>query len=332
MNGLIKLIIFPGTMKEIIDLSSIILSAIGVSEKVYNLVKNHNEIENVIKTLTTGYCQPRDNEEELIQRKINKAVRSYTLFYLILNALTVLAVSIGDQLMDQSIGTTLPYGIYIPWDYSNNRFLFWTAYIYEVTSVAVSANASVGFDSLSIGLIIQINAKIEILKYRINALVRELESIDWTENGSENIKNMKIQQQAIADFVKYHLTIIELAKTINLLFNWVILLQYFISTTVLCASIYALTSSSQFMGFLFYLANMLMEIFIFCFAGNEITLTSKTISDAIYNSDWTKLNKSSRRSLLIIMNRANRPIIFVIGNIIELSYESFKGVIYHTDL
>ncbi|XP_034943765.1 odorant receptor 46a-like [Chelonus insularis] len=326
INGFIGLII---SSKSISDLSNdcfILLSILAICGKIVNIVNSRQQIIEIIKVLDCEPCKPRNKDEELIQIKVDRIIRFNTLFYGILTEITAFMVTVGTLLQRLPIGV-LPYNTYIPWDYSKGS-LYWLAYIYQIISVGFSANSDIGYDTLIPGLMMQISAKVQILKYRFLNLVNSIES---TQGDKYYLKSLKLERKIIADSVKCHLVIFKLAETINSTFSSVIFLQFIISSIVLCISVYNMARmplfSTEFTTIVLYLCCMLTEIFILCAAGNEVTLVSRTVSDAIYHMDWMSLDSTTVKSLIIIMNRSLRPIKFISGNLVVLSYDSFKALI-----
>lgn len=65
-------------------------------------------------------------------------------------------------------------------------------------------------------------------------------------------------------------------KIVNAIFQYTIFLQFCISTTVLCLSILKMSSKLSFdvnfVSSLFYLCAMLMQVYLYCWFGNEVTL------------------------------------------------------------
>ncbi|XP_057332825.1 odorant receptor 46a-like isoform X1 [Microplitis mediator] len=320
------------TTKDIGDVTSdcfILLSIFAICGKIANIIWSRNKIIWIIDTLNSEPCKPLNNDEMIIQQKVDRLIWHSTLFYGILTEITVFMVTFGTLLLQLPIGT-LPYNTYLPWDYSHG-YLYWVAYGYQIISVCLSANSDIGFDTLVPGLMLQITAKLEILKYRFINLVDTLKLTQWNGVNDKSYNNFKIENKLIADYVKCHLIILKLADTINKTFDKVILLQFFISSIVLCISVYNLAFldvfTTEFTSIILYLCCMLMEIFILCAAGNQVTIVSSTLSDAIYHTDWINLDTSSVKSLMIIMNRGLKPIIFSSGHIIKISYDSFKTLI-----
>ncbi|XP_057332826.1 odorant receptor 46a-like isoform X2 [Microplitis mediator] len=265
------------TTKDIGDVTSdcfILLSIFAICGKIANIIWSRNKIIWIIDTLNSEPCKPLNNDEMIIQQKVDRLIWHSTLFYGILTEITVFMVTFGTLLLQLPIGT-LPYNTYLPWDYSHG-YLYWVAYGYQIISVCLSANSDIGFDTLVPGLMLQITAKLEILKYRFINLVDTLKLTQWNGVNDKSYNNFKIENKLIADYVKCHLIILKLADTINKTFDKVILLQFFISSIVLCISVYNLAFldvfTTEFTSIILYLCCMLMEIFILCAAGNQVTI------------------------------------------------------------
>ncbi|XP_014297071.1 odorant receptor 46a-like [Microplitis demolitor] len=329
ITGITGLILTTKNISDVTNDCFILLSIFAICGKIANILWSRNKIIWIIDTLNSEPCKPINNHEIIIQQKVDRLIWHSTLVYGILTEITVFMVTFGTLLLQLPIGT-LPYNTYLPWDYSHG-YLYWVAYGYQIISVCLSANSDIGFDTLVPGLMLQITAKLEILKYRFINLVNTLKLTQWNGVNNKSYNNFKIENKLIADYVKCHLIILKLADTINKTFDKVILLQFFISSIVLCISVYNLAFlnvfTTEFTSIILYLCCMLMEIFILCAAGNQVTIVSSTLSDAIYHTDWINLDTSTVKSLMIIMNRGLKPIIFSSGHIIKISYDSFKTLI-----
>lgn len=110
-----------------------------------------------------------------------------------------------------------------------------------------------------------------------------------------------------------------------------IFVQFTISSTVLCLSIYKMSMKSllslEFAWSLSYLGCMLMQIYLYCWFGNEVTLKSVEVASAVYEMDWTMLPVESMKTLLLIAVRSKRSIRITSGYIIVLSNDSFMKII-----
>ncbi|XP_011050414.1 PREDICTED: odorant receptor Or2-like [Acromyrmex echinatior] len=72
-----------------------------------------------------------------------------------------------------------------------------------------------------------------------------------------------------------------------------------------------------------YTSAILVQIFIYCWFGNEVKLKSLQLINSIYNIEWLALSNSNKKDLLLIMKRAMTPIEFTSGYIITMNLESF---------
>nr|XP_012219879.1 PREDICTED: odorant receptor 22c-like [Linepithema humile] len=71
---------------------------------------------------------------------------------------------------------------------------------------------------------------------------------------------------------------------------------------------------------------LLMEIFLFCFAGEYLSHKSKTIADAAYDSLWYNMPLNRSKIIAFIIMRSQTRLTITAGKIISLSLESFASI------
>lgn len=84
--------------------------------------------------------------------------------------------------------------------------------------------------------------------------------------------------------------------------------------------------SFDFISMCFYLTLLMYQLFCYCWYGNEIMAQSAKFSEELYNSDWLLLNNPTKKSLLLMMMRAQRPVMFTAGKFALLSLQTFMAV------
>ncbi|XP_015127536.1 odorant receptor Or1 isoform X2 [Diachasma alloeum] len=135
----------------------------------------------------------------------------------------------------------------------------------------------------------------------------------------------------VSTCVEFALAIERFANEIKDIFQAGILVQFIASCLIVCASLFALTilppKSFQFFSLAQYLACMLIQIFLYCWRGNEVSLKFSDLADAIYTCDWTSCDERFRRSMDIIMSRSQKPVILLIGGLFSLSVETFISIL-----
>ncbi|TGZ57996.1 Odorant receptor [Temnothorax longispinosus] len=146
-----------------------------------------------------------------------------------------------------------------------------------------------------------------------------------TLTSSLNISN---KTSRLAEHVSHHLCIIRLAEMINDVFSQVIFVQFSKSVLVLCTLVYSVPrmTVTDIATLASYIICMFMEIFYYCWAGNEVTLKSAGFGDKIYNMDWVLMTNSEQKDLLMIMKRSTKPIKLSSSFLVTLSLESYSNV------
>ncbi|XP_011304112.1 putative odorant receptor 85d [Fopius arisanus] len=216
----------------------------------------------------------------------------------------------------------LPYQAWYPYN-TSTLVGFWSAYLHQIIAHAYGAFTNAACDTLMYGFIMQICPQFGILQHRFQCLPKSFAGI--TENVHQCEKNQ------LRNCVKHHLQILHYAEECNRVFDFLICLQFFVSSTVLCVSVYRLAqinlTSPDFAIIVMYLLCMLSQIFILCISGSYVTSESHNMVDGIYSMDWTSLNPQTQKSLVFIIIKCLRPIKFKSGNILLLSISSFNKLI-----
>nr|ATI09812.1 odorant receptor 1 [Lysiphlebia japonica] len=182
-------------------------------------------------------------------------------------------------------------------------------------------------------MMIQTCAQFELLNSRFEKLPRTIKTSKNKSNLNDNLERQVKQNETekIGNCVEHHIQIIEFSKKNNKIFGTSIFLQYSVSSLVLCMSVLRLSQlrslSPDLASVFLYLISMISQVFIPCFAGHQLTVESCQVSDAIYSMDWTTLTTSTQKSLVLIMNRSQKPVRFISGYVIPLSMTSFNNVI-----
>ncbi|XP_014483286.1 PREDICTED: odorant receptor 94a-like [Dinoponera quadriceps] len=342
-------------LETFIEKFSLFLSVLGVCCKVMNLVIRRNEIVGLIEMLLKDICLPRDNHEVDIQQRFDRTAkcvifrldhkerkkkesskrnqeylfRTITIYCEILNESAVFFATVA-QFGHFANTHTLPLSDWVPYD-TTSTAVYWATVLHQTIGLMVCANASVAHETLISGFMIQTCAQLDILCHRARMLPDSLrkEAEKWRGNVSkEDLKAH--ERRVIREFVHHHRYVYRLAERINSVFALMIFVQFTVSSTVLCLSIYKMSTKSllsfEFVWSLSYLGCMLMQIYLYCWFGNEVTLKSAEVGTAVYEMDWTSFPVDLMKSLLLVAARSKKAIRITSGNIIALSNDSFMKV------
>nr|XP_022910821.1 odorant receptor 43a-like [Onthophagus taurus] len=69
-----------------------------------------------------------------------------------------------------------------------------------------------------------------------------------------------------------------------------------------------------------------IQVTLYCWIGNEITLTGATVPLAIYKSDWITATSSFRKGMLINMTRMQRNLCITIGKFSPLTLATLVAI------
>ncbi|XP_014481492.1 PREDICTED: odorant receptor 13a-like [Dinoponera quadriceps] len=132
--------------------------------------------------------------------------------------------------------------------------------------------------------------------------------------------------------IEKHHRVITFSGNLDKFFSFMTFLQFSCNTVVICSlGLFIITSvhngvGVSLVGTAFAYSGILVEIFIFCFAGEYLGLKSKLIADAVYGSLWYNMPPSQCKSLLFVIMTSQKPLNITAGGIVNLSLETFTSI------
>ncbi|XP_011869113.1 PREDICTED: putative odorant receptor 71a isoform X2 [Vollenhovia emeryi] len=303
----------------------ICLSVFAICCKTTVIVVRRNGIIALLQILMKTPCKPRDEDEAEIQMKFDVFIRSCLIKYLILASTSLTCVTIGSIL--SVMQGHLPYRVWLPFDY-DVPLVFLSISVHQILTTIFASAIDISTDTLVFGLFLQTCAQLEIFESRLHKLI-----INKTVRylGGHALSPSSEDKMKISECIHHHLSIYKYAKTVNVMFNEVLFVQFFRSILVLCTSVYYLSlhikEISTTASFLVYTIVMFLQIYIYCWSGNEVILKSMSVGDAIYRMDWPLLSVTERKELLIVMIRSTIPIKFTSSFLITVSLQSYSNLL-----
>ncbi|GJQ83665.1 hypothetical protein Trydic_g14374 [Trypoxylus dichotomus] len=161
-------------------------------------------------------------------------------------------------------------------------------------------------------------------------------------NAFKNILNAKSERQrqilygeAISDremFLKcldQQRMLIGICKQLEEVFRVAILFQFFCSTAALCTSIIILqVDETKFILMLTFAIAHMFQLFYYCYVGNELTVESDKMADAVYASDWYLSHDIKfKKELIFVLQRCQKPQTLTAAGFIDLNFLSYISVL-----
>ena len=87
------------------------------------------------------------------------------------------------------------------------------------------------------------------------------------------------------------------------------------------------TQTAVFMEIFFYMVTMLVQTFIPCYYGSEVTVASENLSESLFHSDWTNEDKEFKFAMKLFMEKAKRYKKISIFGVYDVNLETFR-IIY----
>ncbi|XP_038121023.1 putative odorant receptor 71a [Culex quinquefasciatus] len=142
-------------------------------------------------------------------------------------------------------------------------------------------------------------------------------------------------RETLIQHIEHYERIYRFVKEIEDTFSMAIFVQICASGVTVCATILRLSTvnlatdlGTDGAPMVFYLVAMLTQIFLPCYFGNEVTLKSVKLTNALYTADWFRLaGVSDRKEMAALMLRTNKPIALKAGHFFNYNLEAFTSTL-----
>ncbi|XP_055701263.1 odorant receptor Or2-like [Phlebotomus papatasi] len=212
----------------------------------------------------------------------------------------------------------LPYGVYVPFLNTSNRFTYKLLYLYEILATPPGVTLYIPFSNLVISFFLFAHTLMQILRYKLNILM-----------DPEKDQDEKMTEKKLKIAIKYHQVLIVLIDDINSLVVSVSFIEIIFFTMLLCALLFVLNIVEllpQICLSCLYIVLIMTQLFTLYWGANEVTVESLKVREALYDMPWYNMNEKCKKLLLIVMIRSSRPLQIVAGNIYPVTLQMFQSL------
>ncbi|XP_032662641.1 odorant receptor 46a-like [Odontomachus brunneus] len=314
ISEVIELIRMRNHIDDVTEVLFLTSTFVTLCLKYANFLLRRDQLSTLLECLRVKMCQPRNFKERLIIEAHSRKAKWSTLSFLIISHATGLGLIITPALEAVTGERVLPLKSYIP--YSITRLLPYAAtYLQQAAAIFYAIMLNVSFDSLVYGLTIHACGQIELICRRLT---------------DDLVTSEKRSNTSIEECVKHHVLVYAFVKGVETLFIWTVTILFFFSLIIFCTSIFLITKtklfSAEFFSLLLYFSGIMLQIFFYCWYGNELELKSRRIANAIYFSDWTMATPRERRSLVLIMINSQKGFVFSYHGLFTLCLDTFTWI------
>ncbi|XP_017073428.1 odorant receptor 85b [Drosophila eugracilis] len=190
------------------------------------------------------------------------------------------------------VGKTLPYLMYIPWIWEDS----WSYYPLLFSQNFAGYTAAAGQISTDLLLCAVATQVVMHFDYLSNTMEYHELSGNWEEDS-----------RFMADIVKYHERILRLADVVNDIFGVPLLLNFMVSSFVICFVGFQMTVGvppDMVIKLFLFLFSSMSQAYLICHYGQMVADASYGLSVATYNQNWNHADVRYKRALVIIISRA----------------------------
>ncbi|XP_065077192.1 odorant receptor 4-like [Ochlerotatus camptorhynchus] len=177
-----------------------------------------------------------------------------------------------------------------------------------------------GFDCLFCILSAHLCVHFMILKY-------DLENI--TNESIDTYGKLPTLNERLFNVVQKHQKIEEYKKSMDVIFNFALFYNFFVSSFIICIQGFMVTAASGYtlVKFALFLASFLVELFLLCFYGQHIVESSVQAAEAAYNCPWYNTNRQFRTIILQMINKAQIPLTLMAWKIWPVDLNTFASIL-----
>ena len=87
-----------------------------------------------------------------------------------------------------------------------------------------------------------------------------------------------------------------------------------------------IVDTSEFFHLIIYLTAIVLEIFLPCYYGNNLSIISEKLSTKLFHTDWITESKDFKIAMKLFMENVKKPMKISALNIFDLNLENFLKI------
>ncbi|XP_017031395.1 odorant receptor 85c [Drosophila kikkawai] len=275
---------------------------VGMS-KMFFIWWKKPDLSDMVAELEHIYPQGRAQEEEYrlesYLRSSSRISITFALLYSVLiwtfNLFSIMQFLVYELwLKIRVVGQSLPYPVYFSWNWEGN----WSYYVLlfcQNLAGHTSASGQISTDLLLCAVATQV-------VMHFDHLARVMESRDLSGSWAED-------SRFLVDTVRYHQRILRLTDVLNDIFGIPLLLNFMVSTFVICFVGFQMTVGVPpdiMIKLSLFLFSSLCQVYLICHYGQLIADASSGLAIAAYKQNWNHADVRYRRALVFFIARAQK--------------------------
>ncbi|RZC43043.1 uncharacterized protein BDFB_009339 [Asbolus verrucosus] len=324
LSEFVNMIVVFGDIEKMTEASFVLLTHLVEALKLYYFVKNRSSVRNLINSVNRKEFKPRNWDQYRMLSDDIKMSRMITKVFLFMCCITCCLWGVFPFFDKNPDGTIrLPLSGWFPFSTEESP-VFECVYAYQTIGVLITGLSNISMDTFLSGTIMIISGQLSILNNSFQIMRQKCAS----NSGKIKEAHAEVKKKLVRNIVHFQ-SIIEFADDVTSLFTLCIMAQFVVSVIIICITMFQMSLVSvfslQFLSMVLYQACMLLEIFLWCYYGNEVILKSEQLTESAYVCEWVDCSKEFRKNLLFFMTRSQIPLKLYAGGYFSLSLDTFMA-------
>ncbi|XP_001864544.2 odorant receptor Or2 [Culex quinquefasciatus] len=314
--NLFHIILSGGTMNKIIIDGYFTVLYFNLVLRTTFLLTNRSKFEQFFEGIAAEYAKlEKRNDIRLLLEQLTRRARILSKSNLWLGAF-ISACFVTYPLFSPDSG--LPYGVYVPGVNMQSSPTYEIVFFLQVYLTFPACCMYIPFTSFYCTCTLFGLVRIAALK----------ESLERLHQFSSEPKTLLAK---VKECLQYHKEIIKYIRDLNELVTFIFLLELLSFGMMLCALLFLLSTSNQLAQMVMigsYIFMILSQMYALYWHSNEVLEQSLKIADSLYyNGNWLKFSTPVKKLMILMIARAQRPLVIKVGNVYPMTLEMFQKLI-----
>ncbi|KAJ3666961.1 hypothetical protein Zmor_002379 [Zophobas morio] len=287
--------------------------------KLMPFILNGRRIKKCIHYLEDPLFEVKGDNEKILEKWVHTCQRNTKVF---LGSIIAGNVSWAVKPFLLQNGQ-LSVDVWLPYNLMENTMVYIFVFVLLTLGVAYASIAGAAIDPLLAGLCGLASGHIQVLKHN-------LKHLDQCTTDSESLK-IFVTRRNIKHCINHHNIILSFIKEFESCFSSVVFSQFAGSVLVVGFCCFQLGKMSpttpNFSILVGYLIVLLVQIYFYCYYGTVLYEESDSLTNADYIGNWYDYDAESKKDLILLLERSQRPIVVTAGKILDLSVTTFTTIL-----
>uniref|UniRef100_A0A182F2J9 Uncharacterized protein n=1 Tax=Anopheles albimanus TaxID=7167 RepID=A0A182F2J9_ANOAL len=310
-------------IEEKIAAISLLLTEIVFIWKLEYFHRNISDIQELVLRLDGEMYRPQNEAEAEPLKRTRTSTTVTWMIYLILSDGVIVFWTVSGIRARRLVNPC-----WFPYDYNSSLWLYLLTIVYQYFALTFNASFNVTCDTLIGNLLALVDANLQRLEIQLKKdKILIVKPADCSKNMQDSTYNELLK------CIIFHQELINYLSDILNMSGTTVLPQLFCSVFSLCITELCLLANKQStedsIGTIIHFGCLVMQVFMNCHYGNEITYTSKKVHQATAFVNYPDMDIKTRKLLILFQQRTSVELKCFAASLfkIELSMETFVTII-----